>query len=93
MDQQPDPTDDPGPVDEPDQVGEPGPTEWPTSVGVGPWAGPWPTDPRYDPQLLAEGDRRNVVDGYRYWTVEAVVADLDRRRHPSTWPSRTSATT
>ncbi|GAA4329393.1 RNA methyltransferase [Klenkia terrae] len=82
MDQQPDPTDDPGPVDEPDQVGEPGPTEWPTSVGVGPWAGPWPTDPRYDPQLLAEGDRRNVVDGYRYWTVEAVVADLDRRRHP-----------
>jgi tRNA G18 (ribose-2'-O)-methylase SpoU len=51
-------------------------------VGVGPWVGPWPDDPRYDPELLAEGDRRNVVDRYRYWTVEAVVADLDTRRHP-----------
>ena len=52
------------------------------SVGVGPWSGPWPEDPRYDPDLLAHGDRRNVVDAYRYWTVEAIVADLDRRRHP-----------
>ena len=57
-------------------------------VGVGPWPGPWPTgpdgapDPRYDPELLAHGDRRNVVDRYRYWTVEAIVADLDTRRHP-----------
>jgi tRNA G18 (ribose-2'-O)-methylase SpoU len=51
-------------------------------VGVGPWAGPWPDDPRLDPELLAGGDRRNVVDAYRYWRVEAVVADLDRRRHP-----------
>ena len=50
--------------------------------GVGPWVGPWPEDPRLDPQLLAEGDRRNVVDRYRYWTVEAIVADLDLRRHP-----------
>jgi tRNA G18 (ribose-2'-O)-methylase SpoU len=50
-------------------------------VGVGPWAGPWPTGPEYDPQLLAEGDRRNVVDRYRYWTLEAIVADLDTRRH------------
>jgi tRNA G18 (ribose-2'-O)-methylase SpoU len=59
-----------------------GPTDWGTTVGVGPWEGPWPEDPRYDPELLAEGDRRNVVDRYRYWTVEAVVADLDARRHP-----------
>jgi tRNA G18 (ribose-2'-O)-methylase SpoU len=59
-----------------------GPTEWGGSVGVGPWVGPWPEDPRYDRQLLAEGDRRNVVDRYRYWTLEAVVADLDARRHP-----------
>ena len=51
-------------------------------VGVGPWAGSWPVDPRLDPELLAEGDRRNVVDRYRYWTVEAIVADLDTRRHP-----------
>ncbi len=52
------------------------------SVGVGPWPGPWPQDPRYDPELLESGDRRNVVDRYRYWTVEAIVADLDTRRHP-----------
>ncbi len=52
------------------------------SVGVGPWPGPWPADPRFDPELLAHGDRRNVVDRYRYWTVEAIVADLDDRRHP-----------
>ena len=51
-------------------------------VGVGPWEGPWPEDDRYDPALLAEGDRRNVVDRYRYWTREAIVADLDTRRHP-----------
>lgn len=60
----------------------PGPTDWGTTVGVGPWEGAWPQDPRYDPELLAQGDRRNVVDRYRYWTVEAIVADLDVRRHP-----------
>jgi tRNA G18 (ribose-2'-O)-methylase SpoU len=56
----------------------------PAEVGVGPWPGPWPTGPgseRYDERLLADGDRRNVVDRYRYWTVEAIVADLDTRRH------------
>ena len=62
--------------------GQAGPTEWGTTVGVGPWPGPWPEDPRYDPELLAHGDRRNVADRYRYWRVEAVVADLDARRHP-----------
>ena len=35
----------------------------------------------YDPELLEHGDRRNVVDRYRYWRREAVVADLDPRRH------------
>jgi len=50
-------------------------------VGVGPWPGPWPTDDRYDPALLADGDRRNVVDRYRYWRHDAIVADLDERRH------------
>ena len=59
----------------------PGPTDWGATVGVGPWEGPWPEDPRYDPELLAGGDRRNVVDRFRYWSVEAIVADLDRRRH------------
>jgi tRNA G18 (ribose-2'-O)-methylase SpoU len=52
-----------------------------TEVGVGPHPQPWPDDPRLDPTLLREGDRRNVVDQYRYWTVEAIVADLDARRH------------
>ena len=50
-------------------------------VGVGPHPQPWPNDPRLDPVLLAEGDRRNVVDAYRYWRRDAIVADLDRRRH------------
>ncbi|MEJ2869749.1 RNA methyltransferase [Actinomycetospora sp. OC33-EN08] len=70
----------PGPDDD-----GPGPTEWTAGapeVGVGPWEGPWPTDPHYDPELLEHGDRRNVVDRYRYWRREAVVADLDTRRHP-----------
>jgi tRNA G18 (ribose-2'-O)-methylase SpoU len=56
----------------------------PPEVGVGPWPGgpeAWPTGEQYDERLLAEGDRRNVVDRYRYWRMEAIVADLDRRRH------------
>ncbi len=53
----------------------------PEEVGVGPWAGEPPTGEQYDGRLLAEGDRRNVVDRYRYWTMEAIVADLDTRRH------------
>jgi tRNA G18 (ribose-2'-O)-methylase SpoU len=60
----------------------PGPTEWGESVGVGPWVGPWPADDRYDAELLRDGDRRNVVDAYRYWRREAVAADLARRAHP-----------
>ena len=50
-------------------------------VGVGPHPEPWPDDPRLDPDLLAGGDRRNVLDHYRYWRREAIVADLDTRRH------------
>ncbi len=50
-------------------------------MGVGPWPGTWPTGEQYDERLLAEGDRRNVVDRYRYWRLEAIVADLDTRRH------------
>jgi tRNA G18 (ribose-2'-O)-methylase SpoU len=53
----------------------------PRDIGVGPWPGPWPDDPRLDPALLDAGDRRNVVDRYRYWRREAIVADLDGRRH------------
>ena len=61
----------------------PGPTEWNTGTpGVGPWVGAPPADPRYDPELLRDGDTRNVVDAYRYWTREAIIADIDARRHP-----------
>jgi len=50
-------------------------------VGVGPWQGEWPDDDRLDPELLEYGDTRNVTDRYRYWRHEAIVADLDTRRH------------
>lgn len=56
-------------------------TEHLDEIGVGPWPGQRPDDPRYDPELLEHGDRRNVVDRYRYWTREAIVTDLDRHRH------------
>ena len=60
----------------------PGPTEWTEARhGVGPWEGEWPSNPRYDETLLREGDTRNVVDAYRYWSLDAIVADLDKRRH------------
>ena len=58
-----------------------GMTEPEVGVGVGPWEGEWPVGDHYDEQLLREGDRRNVVDRYRYWRREAIVADLDLRRH------------
>jgi tRNA G18 (ribose-2'-O)-methylase SpoU len=51
------------------------------SIGVGPWVGDWPAQERFDPELLAHGDTRNVVDRYRYWRHEAIMADLDTRRH------------
>lgn len=66
---------------------EPGPTEWGEHPhGVRSWVEeheePVPTDTRYDPELLARGDTRNVVDAYRYWSRDAIVADIDTRRHP-----------
>ena len=61
---------------------QPEPSRERSTHGVGPWPGEWPTGAQYDPQLLAEGDSRNVIDRYRYWTMEAIVADLDSRRHP-----------
>jgi tRNA G18 (ribose-2'-O)-methylase SpoU len=51
-------------------------------IGVGPHPDPWPDDPHLDPELLRNGDRRNVIDRYRYWSREAIVADLDTHRHP-----------
>jgi len=49
-------------------------------VGVGPHPQPWPDDERLDRDLLSAGDRRNVVDRYRYWRHDAIVADLAARR-------------
>ena len=57
------------------------PTHARDPIGVGPHPKPWPTADHYDPELLTNGDRRNVVDGYRYWRTEAIVEDLDSRRH------------
>jgi tRNA G18 (ribose-2'-O)-methylase SpoU len=52
-----------------------------TTHGVGPWRGELPTGEHYDPELLERGDSRNVIDRYRYWTMAAIVADLDEHRH------------
>ncbi|MFE3191187.1 TrmH family RNA methyltransferase [Nocardia sp. NPDC059240] len=70
-----------------DEALAPGPTEWGEHPhGVGPWRDEFgtepPADPRLDPELLEHGDRRNVVDAYRYWRREAIVAEIDARRHP-----------
>lgn len=51
------------------------------TIGVGPYPLPWPTDAHFDPELLEHGDARNVVDKYRYWSVDAIVDDLDHQRH------------
>ncbi|MBN9605681.1 MAG: RNA methyltransferase [Actinomycetales bacterium] len=71
------------PGDRERDAGEPPEVE--LAVGVGPWPGDptdYPDDPRYDRELLAHGDRRNVADRYRYWSVEAITAELDTRRQP-----------
>jgi len=51
------------------------------TVGVGPWTGELPTEDHFDPELLRDGDRRNVIDKYRYWQMDAIIADLDLNRH------------
>ena len=53
-----------------------------TTWGVGPWSGKWPEGDHYDPELLEKGDSRNVVDQYRYWSMNAIIEDLNTRRHP-----------
>lgn len=58
---------------------EPSPEQ--TTWGVGPHTKPWPVGDHFDPELLENGDTRNVLDQYRYWKMEAIVAELDRRRH------------
>lgn len=65
-----------------DDRGDLGPGEFYPVVGVGPHPKPWPVGEQYDPELLANGDRRNVLDHYRYWSVTAIVKDLDTKRNP-----------
>ena len=64
------------------RVSSPVPDDGTPEVGVGPYAGPPLTGDHWDPDLLAHGDRRNVEDQYRYWRHDAIVAHLDKRRHP-----------
>lgn len=52
-----------------------------STAGVGPWVGDWPVGEQYDPELLEHGDTRNVVDQYRYWKMDAIIADLEKHRH------------
>ena len=61
---------------------QPDPSPELTTNGVGPWKGELPAEDYYDPELLAKGDTRNVIDRYRYWRMDAIVADLDELRHP-----------
>lgn len=62
-------------------VADPGASTERPEVGVGPWEGPLPEGNHWDPELLRDGDRRNVEDEFRYWRLEAIVAELDSRRH------------
>lgn len=61
------------------------PTAQEATVGLGPWPGgrdAWPSGDHYDPELLEHGDRRNVEDHYRYWTMDAIRADIAQRTLP-----------
>lgn len=50
------------------------------SYGAPPHPKPWPDDPKYDKDLLERGDKRNVEDKYRYWSLAAIREDLDKTR-------------
>ncbi|MDR6640703.1 TrmH family RNA methyltransferase [Paenarthrobacter nitroguajacolicus] len=71
----------PAPAEVPIGTTSDGEAEAKPEVGVGPWEGELPEGEHWDPDLLRDGDRRNVVDQYRYWKHEAIVADLDSKRH------------
>jgi tRNA G18 (ribose-2'-O)-methylase SpoU len=56
------------------------PGEFYVSAGVGPHPEPWPNGDEFDTELLRDGDRRNIVDEFRYLTVDAIRARLAARR-------------
>ena len=68
-------------MDEKNKFDQLGAGEFYLPVGVGPLPAPWPKDERLDPELLENGDRRNVLDQYRYWKLAAIVEDLDSKRN------------
>ena len=70
------------PESEGHMTNEPGAGEFYPFIGVGPHPKPWPVGPEFDQELLEHGDQRNVLDEYRYWTVDAIVADLNTKRNP-----------
>ena len=39
-------------------------------------------DPGIDPELVQNGDNRNVVDSYRFWSNEAIKVDLAKHAFP-----------
>ena len=51
---------------------------------LGPHPKPWPNGPQYDVNLLEEGDTRNVVDKYRYWSREAITVSYTHLTLPTT---------
>lgn len=53
--------------------------------GVGPWPGGeenWPAGDQYEPELLRNGDTRNVEDRFRYWSNDAIKGYLDSVGQP-----------
>ncbi len=69
--------DNPAPVDPtPVDPTPAAPAAGPVRRGVGPWEGPWPEGDHWDPELLENGDSRNVEDRFRYWKREAISADI-----------------
>lgn len=64
-----------------DKFADLGAGEFYLPVGVGPHPEPWPIDDRLDPELLEKGDRRNVIDKYRYWKLSSIVEDLNSKRN------------
>lgn len=51
------------------------------TYGAPKWDGELPNDPKYDAELLQNGDTRNVEDRFRYMSVDAIKAELDTSRH------------
>lgn len=56
------------------------PGEFYPAVGVGPHPLPFPTDDHFNEELLSNGDRRNIVDNFRYWKTSSIKEELKKSR-------------